>query len=148
MRTPNWLDDPVHRAAVSVAASTVVLTLAMVGILAFVDGGNTGVGGRLPAYVFAAALAFVVTLFVLDDPAADGVQIIVAVAGISLGVFGLVALAGEGVVYAVEHPGEVFVPELLAYIAAAGLICTGIGVWGLRHWREFTAGPAVEEDPE
>ncbi|MFD1646405.1 hypothetical protein [Haloarchaeobius litoreus] len=148
MRTPNWLDDPVHRAAVSVAASTVLLTLAMVGILSFSNGGNAGVGGRLPAYVFAAALAFVVTLFVLDDPAADGVQIIVAVAGISLGVFGLVALAGEGVVYAVEHPGDVFVPQLLLYIAAAGLVCTGVGVWGLRHWREFTTGATGQEDVE
>ena len=145
MMLRNWLDDPVRRAGVSVAGSTVLLTLALVGVLSVVNGGNSGVSGRLPFYVFAVALVFVVALFALDDPAADGRQILVAVVGISLATFGLVSLAGEGIVYAVREPSAVFRPELLLYVAAAGLVCTGVGVWGLRHWREFTN---PREDPE
>jgi len=69
-------------------------------------------------------------------------------AGISLAVSGLLALAGEGVVFAVEHAGDGLVPQLLLYIAAAGLVCTGVGVWGLWHWPEFTATASPEAGTE
>ncbi|WP_435346103.1 hypothetical protein [Haloarchaeobius sp. HRN-SO-5] len=141
----DWLDDPVRRAAVSVAGSTVLLTLAMIGVLSALNGGNGNITSRLPFYVFGVALVFVVTLLLLDDPGANGRHVLVAVVGISLFAFGLITLIGEGVVYAYEHQSDVFVPELLLYIAATGLVCTGVGVWSLRHWREFTNRTDPEE---
>jgi hypothetical protein len=41
------------------------------------------------------------------------------------------------VIYAVTDPDEIVASQVLVYFVAAALICTGVGVWGLRHWREF-----------
>ncbi|WP_175507111.1 hypothetical protein [Halostagnicola kamekurae] len=31
----------------------------------------------------------------------------------------------------------VFTTNTLVYLLSAAIICTGIGSWGFRHWREF-----------
>ena len=134
-----------------VLASTLVLTAAFVGVLALVSGGNDGVGGRLPGYVLAMAVAFVGFVVAaeqrIDDRPGpvDGRRVIVTAGGFALTVFVTVALSGEGVVYALRNPGRVVASEVFLYFLAAGLIGTGLGYWGLRHWREFAArsvGPA------
>ena len=43
----------------------------------------------------------------------------------------------EGVLFAFRNPELVFVSQLVYYFIAAALIGTGIGYWGVRHWREF-----------
>ena len=60
------------------------------------------------------------------------VLVLIAVVGLVL-----VGFAGEGVVYAVRDPEAVFGRQLIVYFVAAALICTGLGYWLLRHWREF-----------
>ena len=126
-----------------VLASTLVLTAAFVGVLALVNGGNDGVGGRLPIYVLAMAVAFVAFLFAAEQRlerrsrSVDGRRVIVTAGGFAVTVLLAVALSGEGVVYAVRNPDQVVASEVSLYFLAAGLIGTGLGYWGLRHWREF-----------
>jgi hypothetical protein len=131
-----------------VLASTLVLTTAFVGVLAVVSGGNDGLGGRLPAYVLVMAVAFVGFVVLAEQRlgtggGVDGRRVIVTAGGVALTVLVTVALSGEGVVYAVRNPEGVVASEVFLYFLAAGLIGTGLGYWGLRHWREFAAGTLV-----
>lgn len=126
-----------------VLASTLVLTAAFIGVLALVSGGNDGIGGRLPGYVLAMAVAFVGFVVVAEQHSdggsrsVDGRQIIVTAGAFALSVLVTVTLSGEGLVYAVGNPDQVVASEVFLYFLAAGLIGTGLGYWGLRHWREF-----------
>jgi hypothetical protein len=128
----------VQRAVAVVAASTVVLTAAFVGVVALAEGATAGIRGRVPFYVFGGAALFVATLVSLEDPEEGGVPILTTTVGVSAVGFVLLSLASEGVVYAGRHP-DVFGSNLVVYFLAAGLVCTGTVYWGLNHWREFTA---------
>lgn len=128
-----------QRTGLVVAVSTSMLTASFVGLVALVSGNVGGLGGRLPYYVLAMAAAFVVAIFLLDERRVDGVAIILGTTGISLLTFVFVLLSVEGIVYALEHPDAVIASQLLVYFLAAGLIGSGLGYWGLRHWREFAA---------
>ncbi|WP_415380386.1 hypothetical protein [Halosimplex sp. TS25] len=127
------------RAALGVAGLTVLLTCAFVGLLAFVSGARPDVGSRLPYYVLAMAVVFVAAVFRLDDRERQGTHVLTSVSAVSVVAFVLVGLAVEGVVYAVQNPGELVASQLIVYFAAAALICTGVTVWGLHHWREFAS---------
>jgi len=127
----------VHRAVVGVVGFSVLLTASFVGLLAFISGASLDVGSRLPFYVLAMSVAFVVGLFLLDDDYRDGLSVLAVVTALSVVTFVLVGLAVEGVVYTSLHPNQVLTSQLLVYFAAAGIICTGVGVWALNHWREF-----------
>lgn len=135
--------EVVARAAGVVVASTLALTASFVGVVAFLAGETAGVAGRLPFYVLAMAAAFAGTVFALDDPDADGNRVITATAGVAVVTFLVVTLGVEGLFFAVRHPGRVLASNLVVYFAAAGLICTGLAFWALRHWREF-----AERDPD
>ncbi|WP_123537812.1 hypothetical protein [Halosimplex salinum] len=126
-------------AVLGVAGLTALLTCAFVGLLAFVSGARPDVGSRLPYYVLVMALVFVVAVFRLDDRDRQGTHVLSSVSAVSVVAFVLVGLAVEGVVYAVQNPGELVASQLIVYFAAAALICTGVSVWGLRHWREFAS---------
>ena len=123
-----------------VVVSTLVLTATFIGVVALLSGGNEDVGTRLPFYVLSMAVGFV-GVVVLNEQRygqrADGRAILGTAAGIALVVFLVVALAGEGLMFAGANPGEVVLSELFLYFLAAGLIGTGLGYWGLHHWREF-----------
>lgn len=127
------------RAVLFVGLFTMLLTAFFVGVSGFVAGGNSGLGGRIPYYVLSFAIAFVVGIFGLDDRNLPGSYVLVAVTALSTGVFVLVAVATEGVIYAFRNPGRVFSSQVIIYFAAASLVCTGVGVWLVRHWREFAA---------
>jgi hypothetical protein len=129
----------VRRVVALVAAATVVLTAAFVGVVALVKGRAHGVGGRVPFYVLAGAVVFVTTLVVLEDPMEGGLPILTTTVAVSVVGFALVALGGEGLVYAFSYPGKVFGSSLVVYFLAAALVCTGTVYWGLNHWREFTS---------
>ena len=129
------------RAVVGVAALTVVLTSAFVGVLAFVSGPRPEVESRLAYYVLVTAVVFVSAIFRLDSTDRPGTSVLTAVVAVSVASFVLALFAGEGLLYAIDRPGKVLTSQLLVYFLAASLICTGVGVWGLHHWREYAAGP-------
>jgi O-antigen ligase len=131
------------RAVVGVAGLTVLLTCAFVGLLAFVSGARPAVGSRLPYYVLVMALVFVAVIFRVDDRKRRGTSVLRSAAAVAVVALVLVGLAAEGVLYAARNPGAIVASQLLVYFVAAALICTGVGVWGLHHWREF-AGDSGE----
>lgn len=133
--------DDLRRVALLVAASTAVLTAAFVGVVAAVSGNVHGLSDRVPFYVFGGAVVFVATIVALEDPGDDGVPILTATVGISLLAFALLALGGEGVIYALANPDAVLDSRLVVYFLAAALVCTGTAYWGVNHWREFTGTP-------
>lgn len=132
------------RTLVTVVGFTIVLTAGFVGLAAIVKGDTSGVSGRISYYVLTVAVGFLVSLWKLDDPDRDGVTVLVAAGGIGASAGTLIALAVEGIVYAIAEPGTVMGSDLLVYFLAAAIICTGLGIWGLRHWREFANGQPVE----
>ncbi|GAB3027245.1 hypothetical protein [Natronobiforma cellulositropha] len=131
----------------AVVGVTVVLTAAMVGVVALISSETSAISGRLPYYALVAAVAFVATLWRLDDDSVDGMTVLIASGGIALASGVLVALAVEGAIFGVTNPEQVVATQLVVYFVAAGLVCTGLGMWSLRHWREFTGDsrPSREE---
>ncbi|WP_247729138.1 hypothetical protein [Halovivax limisalsi] len=133
------------RVFLTVAGSTVLLTFAFVGLAVLWEGRIVAnVTSRLPFYVLVFAIAFIFALLKLDNRERDGTQILVATAGIGLVAAIIFGLAIEGAAYTLYEPYEVFQTGLVVVFLAAGIICTGLGIWGVRHWREFvaTGGPA------
>jgi hypothetical protein len=129
----------VTRMALGVIFLSLMLTAGLVGLLGFINGAPLDVGSRLPAYALVMGLVFVVTILRLDTPEREGVTVLVATAGLAVISFVLAALATEGVFYAIARPNQVLTSMLILYFAAAGLVCTGVVIWALHHWREFAA---------
>ena len=129
--------ETVGRAVVPVAGSTVLLTAAFLGILALLTNRATGFADRFPYYVLLMAVGFVVALFLLERPTLEGTQILVATLGLTLTIFVSVTLAGEGITFAIKHPDEVLVSNLIMYLVSAALIASGLVFWSVRHWREY-----------
>lgn len=138
-RGPDWLTElTVLRVGGPILASTLVLTAAFLGALALLTGPVDGFSSRFPYYVVAMALGFVGALFLLERPRIEGSQVLIATIGVTITVFVLVTLAGEGVAYALTYPDAVFQPDFILYLLAAGLIGSGLAYWTISHWREFT----------
>lgn len=137
------------RLAALVGGGTLVLTASIVGLLALADGGSPGLSARLPVYVLAGAVAFVAGLLLIEvryEGRADATAIVGTAGAIAITVLVVVALSGEGVVYAAANPDRVLVSQNLLYFLAAGLVGTGLAYWAVRHWREFTGGGAASSD--
>lgn len=128
------------RVGLLIVACTVLLTASFYGVVAMLDGQLTGVGERLPGYLLVAAVAFVGTVVLLEAYESSGRTIIVTASIMGLLTAVLVPLGVEGFLYALDHPDEVVNSTLFLYLLAAALIGTGLGYWGLNHWREFTGG--------
>lgn len=122
-----------------IAACTLVLTASFIGVLAFAHGRVDGLPGRVPWYLIVGAAVFVATIVLLEGTGASGAEIIVHSLVIGVVGFVLVTLSVEGAVFTVKHPQAVLVSRLPLYFLAASLAATGIGYWGVKHWREFTA---------
>ncbi|WP_290813256.1 hypothetical protein [Halovivax sp.] len=130
------------RAFWTIAGSTVLLTSAFVGVAVLWEGRIVaGATSRLPFYVLVFAIGFILALWKLDDRERDGAQILIATTGIGLGTGLLAGFATEGAYYAAHEPTTVIQRGLLVLFMAAAIICTGLGIWGVRHWREFV-GPS------
>lgn len=125
------------RAAGLVGVSTAIVTAAFIGVVALLTGDATDVADRLPFYVLVMAVVFTVFVFLIDSRAPDGGTVIISSTGVALLGFLIVLLAGEGVVFLVTKPDELLASQLIVYLVSAGLVCTGLAYWGLRHWREF-----------
>jgi len=122
-----------------VGASTVLLSLCFFGVVALVDKAP-GTAGRLPYYILGGSLAFVASLLGLEGTLRDGERIFATAVTIGLAAAVAFGLSIEGVRYAIQQPELLVSSALLPYVVAAGLIATGIGFWGVNHWRELTAG--------
>lgn len=126
------------RVVVPILVSTLVLTSAFLGALSLLTRSVPGFSSRFPYYVLVMALGFVTALFLLERPRIDGSQVLMATIGLTVTVFVLVTLAGEGLAYALQYPSAVFQSDFILYLLAAGLIGSGLAYWTIRHWREFT----------
>ena len=129
----------VARAIVPIAGSTILLTAAFLGVLAVLTNQVSGFTDRFPLYVLLMAIGFVAALFLLERPTLEGTQILVATLGLTVTLFVIVTLAGEGVTFAIRNPNEVFVTNLIIYLVAAALIGSGLAFWSVRHWREYAS---------
>lgn len=126
------------RVVVPILGSTIVLTAAFLGALSLLTRSVPGFSARFPYYVLLMALGFVTALFLLERPRIDGSQVLMATIGLTVTVFVIVTLAGEGLAYAITYPSNVFKSDFILYLLAAGLIGSGLAYWTIRHWREFT----------
>lgn len=119
-------------------ASTLVLTASFIGILSFIEDATIGLWGRIPWYLVAAAILFTATVVLLERHDANG-KVIIGTATISGAIaFVVIMLMIEGLFFMFRNPEDVFVTQYVLYFLAAGLLGTGIGYWGIQHWREFT----------
>lgn len=120
-----------------IAVCTLVLVASFVGILALVSGQQTGTADRVPWYVVAGAVGFVLTIVVLELEVVEGRTVLATALGAGVGSTVVVLLVVEGVLFALRFPDEVFGTQLLVYLLAAALVATGLGYWLLEHWQEF-----------
>lgn len=132
------------RAIGIIAVSTLLLTASFVGVQSLFQGNFSGTDGRLPFYVLVMAATFVASVVSLTRQRADWLTSILGAVGIATLCFVLVALAGEGIFYVLENPGEALNSNQLVYFLAAGLMGTGLGFWLLSYWRDIAI--ATTED--
>jgi hypothetical protein len=131
----------VVRVSTLVGGFTLVLTAAFFGVIAFAQNDVVGIGDRIPVYLLVTAIIFVGALYALDSRELEGLTVLAVVIGFTAVSFVLIVFGAEGILYANANTSEVLSTNLVLYLLAAGLFCTGIGLWGLRHWREFTGDP-------
>jgi len=120
-----------------ISVSTLLITSSIVGVLALTSGEATGISGRIPYYVLLAALVFTGLLVTLEIKLEDGSEIISTSGAVAIVAFVVISLGIEGLYFTYDKPGRVL-NNLLPYFLAAGLVSTGLIIWGVRHWREFT----------
>jgi FtsH-binding integral membrane protein len=125
-----------------IASCTLLLTASFIGLIAAFSGDIQGFDSRVPWYIVVAAIMFVAVIVLLELNDADGKTIIVSAAFSGVISFILVFFSIEGLIFAFENPSRIFLSRLIMYFFAAALVATGVGYWGLRHWREFTSDPA------
>lgn len=140
-----WRREFARRTAGFVLGSSLVLTASFVGGLGLASGELTHITSRLPFYSLGMAAVFVTAIFGLIRYDADGITAMLGAVGIAIVGFVLIALTGEGVLYAIRFPGRVFGSQLLLYFLAAGLIGTGLGYWLLVFWRDLAAQPTPDD---
>ncbi len=122
-----------------IVISTLLLTAGFVGFIAVLQGDVTDFDSRLPWYLLGAAIVFVGTIVLLEVNGADGRTIILSATVVGVLSFILLFLATEGLVFTIDNRSILSDTRLILYFFAAALVATGVGYWGLRHWREFTA---------
>lgn len=133
------------RATGVILGFTVVLTADFVGVLALVSQPRPNVASRMPLYTLAMAGAFVATIYGFARYGADARTVLLSATGFGVAAFVLVGLAIEGLVFAAEHPEDVFGSQLVVYFLAAGLIGTGVGYWLVAYWRDLVFGATLVE---
>lgn len=131
-------DHPVlARVGALVVACSLALTLAFFGLIALATGSAAGVSGRVPFYVLASAVTFAGALIGLDRRSWDGRDLLFFSIGLATVAFVLFTLGLEGVVFAINHPGESLGSRRFLYLLAAAMVATGLGYWFASHWPEF-----------
>jgi len=118
---------------------TAVLTLSFFGVIALATGAAAGLEARVPAYALGGAIAFVAGVVWLDQRRYAGRVILAVASGLAVGVFAVLLFGGEGLLYVSQNPEAVLASSGFLYLVAAGFIATGLGYWGVRHWRPIEA---------
>ena len=122
-----------------IAVSTLLLTTAFLGVLAIVSGGgNPDIADRIPVYLLLAAAVFVAFIVLLEQRDLDGQTVLVSTTAIAVATGALAWLVGEGLVYVWNEHESIIASQLIVYLLAAAIACTGLFYWTLNHWREFT----------
>jgi FlaA1/EpsC-like NDP-sugar epimerase len=122
-----------------IVSCTLMLTAGFIGFIATLSGEVVGFESRVPWYLVGAAIVFVSTIVLLEINDAAGRTILVSALVVSALSFVLLFLSVEGFVFTLKNPETLFTSRLVLYFFAAALVATGVGYWGLRHWREFAA---------
>ncbi|HKJ59402.1 MAG TPA: hypothetical protein VKA37_09240 [Halobacteriales archaeon] len=139
MSQPVLSRDVLPKAVGLIGVSTLLLTLAFLGILAIASkGGNPGIQDRAPVYLLLAAAVFVTFIVLLEQRDIDGRTVLVSTSSIAVATGAMAWLVGEGVVYTINNRSEVLASQTVVYLLAAAVACTGLFYWTLNHWREFT----------
>ena len=125
------------RVGVLVVASSLALTLAFFGLIALATGSADELSGRVPFYVLAAAVTFAGALIGLDRRNWDGRDLLYFAVGLAVVAFVLFTLGLEGVVFAINYPGESLGSRRFLYLLSAAMVATGLGYWFVSHWAEF-----------
>lgn len=121
-------------------ASTLVLTASFVGLVGLADGAVHHTTTRLPIYVTATAAVFVGAVVVFEASSGGRRALVAAAAAAAVATLFVVGFGGEGVVYALAEPGDVFDLQLLSYLLSAALMGTGVGYWAWRNLGSLPAG--------
>lgn len=116
---------------------TFVVTSSIVGILAITTGQTPGIGWRVPYYVLGAAGVFTGLVVYLELRLEEGSKIILTSGAIGVLSLFLISFGVEGLFFGYRSPGQLL-SNILPYVVTAGLISTGLIIWSVRHWREFT----------
>lgn len=136
--TPVSSNRPVlARVGMLVVGSSLALTLAFFGLLAVLTGSATGLSDRVPFYVLAAAVTFAASLVGLDRHHWDGRDLLFYSVCIAVVAFVLITLGLEGVVFAIQYPGESLASRRFIYLLSLALVATGLGYWVTCHWEEI-----------
>lgn len=123
-----------------IGACTALLTASFLGMVGLASGDAVGVLARMPLYVLGSSVAFVGVLLAVDDYNQDGQLVLVQAAVAGVGTFVLGILGGEGVLYAMTNPEAVVASHLFLYLLSAAIIASGLGYWGMEHWRDVRHG--------
>lgn len=121
---------------------TFVVTSSIVGVLAISTGQTGGIGWRVPYYILGAAAVFTGLVVYLEFNIDDGSKIILTSGAIGICSLFIISFGVEGIIFGVRNPDQLL-SNILPYVIAAGLISTGLIIWGVRHWREFTTAHRV-----
>ncbi|WP_436936563.1 hypothetical protein [Halovenus marina] len=140
----DWNRQFILRITLIIGGFTIILTACFVGLIALMSGEVTEFDDRLPWYLVTVAIVFVSTIIYLEFNISEGKTIIVSAIFTGILSFILTFFSVEGVLFAANNRSTVFDSRLIIYFFAAALVATGIGYWGIQHWREFTtsAGPS------
>ena len=125
------------RVGALVVGSSLALTLAFFGLLAVVTGSAVGLAERVPFYVLAAAVTFAAALVAMDRPSWDGRDLLFYSVCVSAAAFVLITLGLEGIVFAIQYPGESLASRRFLYLLSLALVATGLGYWVICHWTEL-----------
>ncbi len=116
---------------------TLIFALATVGLIGLVNGENVGSEQRLGVYVLFSSVLFITTIYSIEKTGRrNAFEVIKVVMAITILGFVLASLSGEGLVRVMQ--GTEYTLQIYLYLITGGLVCSGVGYWAIRHWKEYT----------
>jgi hypothetical protein len=120
-----------------VALFTLIFALATVGLIGLFNGENVGNEQRLGVYVLFSSVLFIITIYYIEKMGKrNAFEVIKVVMAITILGFVLASLSGEGLVRVIR--GTEYTLQMYLYLITGGLVCSGVGYWAIRHWKEYT----------
>ena len=113
-----------------VGGSIVVVAVMVVGAASIVTGSAPGFEVRLPTYVLAGAVGFVVALLAMRYSPRERRTVLRSAAVAGVGGFAVATLGTEGVVYTFL----VVASDRMLYAVSAAVVVCGLVYWSYRSW--------------